>query len=320
MFGNEAGAVHDHAAKIARALAGPDPDPMNTVHLTEDRLKDDPARLADETQAISMFGGQRVVWLRDPGAAASRALSSYMEGPTGDALIVVEAGNLAKSSALRKMFESSVHGVAIPCYADSSEDLNDLISSVLSSHALRIDNDARIALVDLLGSNRAMSRSEIEKLALYCCKRGVIELADVVAACGDSSALSLDAMIDSAFEGDAAKACRNFSGLFEATANASGLLTGMARHVELLEALRLEVDGGKSSELAIKAARPPVFFKRQGSMSRQLRLWSRANLARARKSVFEATLQCRRRPDLEPELAERCLISIARSAQAAKAR
>ncbi len=320
VFGNEPGAIHDHATRIVQALAGPDADSMNIVQISEDMLKTDPGRLADEAGAISMFGGQRIIWLRDPGTTATRVATGFVASPVGDAVLVIEAGSLAKSSPLRKACEASPVAMAMACYADTAEDLNALISSVLTSHSLRIDNEARMALVALLGENRGQSRSELEKLALYCYGSESVSLDDVAAVCGDTSALSLDTMIDAAFEGDTETACRNFSGLTDIASGASAILTALARHISLLEVLRSEIDGGKSADTAVKSARPPIFFKRQASVARQLRLWTLIRLGTARKAVFDATLLCRQRPILEPELAERCLISLARSAVAARRR
>ena len=87
VYGNEPGGVHDHAARIASVLAGPDKDDMNVVHLAEEILKEDPGRLADEAQAISMFGGQRIVRLREPGTTATRILADYAKDPTGDDIV-----------------------------------------------------------------------------------------------------------------------------------------------------------------------------------------------------------------------------------------
>ncbi len=317
-FGSDPGGAHDAARLIVRQFTGSSDDPMSVVHLTEPALKDDPGRLADEAGAISMFGGPRAIWLRDPGNAALKALSSFLEDLPGDARIVVEAGNLAKSSALRKLFETAKAAATVPCYADTVHDLHELAASVLSRAGLRISTEARVLLVSLLGNDRALSRSELDKLALYCHGRDAVEVEDIIAICGDAAAQSTDSLTDAAFEGDAAAASRQFAMLIEGSASTSGLLTALARHITMLEALRLSIDGGKPADTAVKGARPPVFFKRQPSVTRQLRLWSLPSLQRARKTIFDTTLRCREMPALEIELTERCILSLARNSQAAR--
>ena len=45
--------------------------------------------------------------------------------------MVLEAGDLAKNSALRKLFEADAKAAAIPCYADSARDLGDVVRDEL---------------------------------------------------------------------------------------------------------------------------------------------------------------------------------------------
>ena len=80
-------------------------DAFNVADLSETVLLADPARLADEAAAISMMGGRRVVRVRGAGNDLADLLESFLDDPKGDALVVIEAGDLAKTSALRKLFD-----------------------------------------------------------------------------------------------------------------------------------------------------------------------------------------------------------------------
>ena len=59
-------------------------------------MSGDPARLADEAAALSMLGGRRVVRVRNAGNGLGKLFEAFLESPIGDALVVVEAGDLAK--------------------------------------------------------------------------------------------------------------------------------------------------------------------------------------------------------------------------------
>ena len=65
------------------------------------------ARLADEAAAISMIGGRRVVRVRGAGNNLTELFEGFLESVAhaGDALVVVEAGDLSKGTGLRKLFE-----------------------------------------------------------------------------------------------------------------------------------------------------------------------------------------------------------------------
>ena len=56
-------------------------------------------------------------------------------------------------------------------------------------------------LLSRLGADRALSRAEIEKLALYASGKGKIEEADVEAAVGDAAELAIDRVVLAAGSG-----------------------------------------------------------------------------------------------------------------------
>ena len=106
LFGSNMGLVRERADKCARAIVPDLNDAFRVSDLAGDALRKDPARLSDEAASISMFGGRRVVRVRDAGDALSDQFESYLEHHVGDALVVIEAGDLAKTSSLRKLFEA----------------------------------------------------------------------------------------------------------------------------------------------------------------------------------------------------------------------
>ncbi|MFX8573797.1 hypothetical protein ABTM22_19895, partial [Acinetobacter baumannii] len=90
------------------------------------------------------------------------------------------------TTALRKKFEDHRRAVAIPCYADTAEDLRRLIDAECRNAGLAIDPDARDLLESLIGGDRLASRGEIQKLLLYAKGMTRISVDDVLAVVGDA--------------------------------------------------------------------------------------------------------------------------------------
>ena len=88
-----------------------------------------------------------------------------------------------------------------------------------------------------------------------------------------------------------------------------------ALHLARLQGLCLSVQAGENANAAVKSARPPIFFRRQASIVRQLQIWQMSQLESAEQTVQSAISQTRQLPALETELAERALLSLARNAQ-----
>jgi len=113
VFGPDQGLVRERAERLAKTVVPDLADPFRVSELDDATLGGDPARLADEAASLSMLGGRRVVRVRGAGNGLAKLFESFLENPAGDALIVVEAGDLAKSSALRSAFEDADKAAAI---------------------------------------------------------------------------------------------------------------------------------------------------------------------------------------------------------------
>ena len=140
------------------------------------------------------------------------AVGPILEMPLQDTLVVVEAGDLAKSSPLRTLCERSPKALAIPCYGDDSKNLGVVVDEALRGAGLTITRDAREAVLASLGGDRLATRSEIAKLALYVHGRKQIAIDDVDAVMSDVSSLAIDAVIDAAFGGDRIASTRAAAG------------------------------------------------------------------------------------------------------------
>src|SRR5258707_8685075 len=167
VYGPDQGMVRERAAALARSVVSDLNDPFRVAELDEAVLDADPARLWDEAAALSMIGGRRVVRVRGAGNGLAKDFERFLSDPKGDALIVVEAGELTKSAALRRVFEEADNAAAIACYPDSERDLEEVVRSALKAFGLGIEPDALEYAVSRLGSDRGVTRVELEKLALY---------------------------------------------------------------------------------------------------------------------------------------------------------
>ncbi len=192
LYGPDAGLVRERADTLARAICPDLQDPFRIADLTPAILGADPARLADEAAQIGLMGGRRVVRVREAGDSLAPLFARFLGDSIGDALAVVEAGDLPGRAALRRVFDESPRGAAIGCYPDSARDLAAVIRESFAAHRVIASRDAVDFLVQHLGGDRLLTRAELEKLTLYAGDGGRIELDDVRAVTADSAALSLD--------------------------------------------------------------------------------------------------------------------------------
>ena len=167
LFGPDQGLVRERAEELVLNVVDDPADPFRVSVLTGADIKADPPCLVDEAAQLSMTGGHRVIWVHETTDGLSRIFESYFDNTGHDNLVIVEAGTLSPQSSLRKLFEKSSHGVSIGCYEDDAMELEAVVRETLGRHGLSPTAEARDYLVENLGSDRRVTRSELEKLALY---------------------------------------------------------------------------------------------------------------------------------------------------------
>src|SRR3546814_6709617 len=97
------------------------------------------------------------------GDRLAKLFQGFLDDPLGDALVVVEAGELAARSSLRGAFEDCSVAAAIGCYADDARALQTLIEDMVAEAGKRILPEAVAWLTDNLGTDRMVTRGEIAK-------------------------------------------------------------------------------------------------------------------------------------------------------------
>jgi DNA polymerase-3 subunit delta len=289
-------------------------DPFRVADLTPALLREDPARLADEMAALALTGGRRVVRLHDAGDGVTALLQSFLAEPVGDALLLVEAGELGPRSSLRRLFEGGDNSAALPCYADGGGSLEAVIHQELQGHGLTAEPDAVAWLADHLGGDRLLTRSELTKLALYMGGPGRVRLEDAAACVGDTAALSLDDLALATAGGDPAAAQRILDRLYGEGASPITILRSLQRYFQRLHLVAGEMARGKSAEQALAVLRPPPHFRVAAGIKAQLQRWPVDRLAAALDRLLSAEIDCKTTGLPAQEICGRTLLQLSHAA------
>jgi len=315
VYGPDAGLVQERAEKLLKSVVPDLTDAFNVSDLSEDVLLADPARLADEAAAISMFGGRRVVRVRGAGNDLAELLDSFLDDPKGDALVVIEAGDLAKTGALRKLFDAHKSAAAVQCYPDSARDLGDVVRDALRSEGMSIEPEALEDAVSRLGSDRGVTRREIEKLVLCMHGQKQVRLDDVRAVMGDEAEARSESACDAAGSGDLLRLDLELERLWAADTQPAQILRSAMGHFQKLLLARESAARGESIDNVMKRLRPPVHFSRATSFKNQAQRWSSDRLGEALDMLLEAETLTRTTAVPAEAVTGRALMNIAAMAK-----
>lgn len=317
IYGPDKGLVSERAGVFIKLTGLAPDDPFAVMRLDADALQAEPGRLAEEANTISMFGGERLIWVRN--AAGQKGLAdavSYLaKTPPASTFILVEAGDLKKGAALRSTVEQSASAMALPCYSDDARGIDATIDDMLARYRLQITLDARNLLKESLGGDRLATRAELEKLCLYAHGNERITIDDVRDIIGDVSAVSYETIIDAVIVGNLADFTHNFDRVIGTGSSSFLVLSAAMRQFQSLQMLRYGMESeGKSAGSAVAAAKPPIFFARKKLFEMALQRWSTASCTRAIERLQRTVLESRRNPDLSIPIIRQTLIALAAEA------
>lgn len=313
LYGDDFGMIRERAEILVRAVAGSLDDPFLVSELAREDIK----RLPDEAAGLSLIGGRRVVRVREVTDAATDPVQVVLKG-RAPALVVLEGPTIQSRSKLRTALEAAADGAAIGCYPEEGRALEDTIRETLRANGAGIEPDALSWLSQQLGADRASTRSELEKLALYAGPGNRVDLDAAMTCVGDLAGLSLDDALFAATTGDVATADRALEAAMGEGAAPVQVLRAALGHLQRLHRARLAMDEhGLSAGDAVKGLRPPVFYQKVGAFSRSLGLWPATTLTAAMAALAEAERGCKRTGWPDHVLCRNAVVTLARRAAAA---
>jgi DNA polymerase-3 subunit delta len=156
---------------IAKKIVNNLSDPFLVSQISSEKIKEDKAILVDEFYSIAMLGGRRLILIKDCDANTTLALKNLLADPQygrkSDNFILIQAGDLDKSSALRKLVEESQFLMAIPCYEEDVASLRKSISEMLIENDIIAENEIINLIIKNFGKDRNLIINEINKIKTY---------------------------------------------------------------------------------------------------------------------------------------------------------
>lgn len=318
VFGRDRNFVREVAETIQASL-GLGEDPFSTTRLTDEDIKQDPARLSDELQALSLLGGARLVRVRCEaeavGGAIARVVVQQLEtGVQPAARLIVEAGDLSIRSALRKAFEDGAVSMALHLFELSEDDVAAYARGLAAEFGAQFAPEALDRFAAEAPRDRGLVRSEVEKLALYAGEGGVIDVAGLEAVGAGERSEGFDDAADAALAGAGDGALSAFDKAIVASgASAVGALKTLERRLlRLVEAHALMGEGQALAAFGPRLS-PPVFRSEVGRFERVLERWPPGRALSALSRVRETEKLVKRAGAPDDTLIADLLLNLSRT-------
>ena len=280
-------------------------------------VKSDPALLADESGAISLFGGKRLIWIEPAGDEIAPGVEALLELEAAESPAVAIAGALRRTSALLRLAESSRQALAFAAYAPEGADAERMVADVGRRFGLKVGPPVAARLADACGNDQAIVAQELQKLALFidASPQSPKELDhDAIDAVGaDLAEGDVLHLADLALAGRLGDLAAELAVLSRG-AEAIPVVRALQRRLLQLAPARARIERGESPDSVMTSMGRSLFWKDKPAVAKMLSLWDSKRLATIveRAGELERTMIFSDAPGQE-SLGEE-LIAIARAA------
>lgn len=278
--------------KLLSAAMG---DGAERVDLAGADLKADPARLADEAAAISMFGDRRWILVDPAGDEVTAAVEALAEAPAGGNPVVILAGALKPASRLLKLALADPAAVAFASYLPDARESGNLVAQRARAIGLDLRSDVARRIADASGGNRSIIDQELAKFATYLdAGPGAVKVLDhdVVDLLGtDSDEGDLGRLVDAVLGGDAVQLEGELARLRAEGQEGITVIRALLRRMMLLARLRAEVDQGSNPAAVMASSGKSLFWKEKDVVAAQLGRWRSPLIAKGVSRLIEAERQ-----------------------------
>jgi DNA polymerase III subunit delta len=314
LYGPDEAGSRALAARLGSAM-GADAE---RIDLTSAQLKGDPARLADEAAAISLFGGRR--WIRlDPASDdAAEAIDALLQAAAAGNPVAAIAGALRKDAKLVKLAEASPHALVHASYLPEARDAGPLVAELGRELGLQIAPDVAGRIFAAGNADRSLIARELEKYALFLdaaperLRPLTHDALDALGAATEEGDLS--ALANAVFSGDPGKAGAELARLGSEGLEGVPVLRALGRRAHQLVQLRAAMAQGESIDRVMQTAGKAIFWKEQPIVRAQLQRWTPDALATALGRMGEAERQVKASGYPGHALVEEEVLAIARHA------
>jgi DNA polymerase-3 subunit delta len=281
-------------------------------------IKSDPAALADEAGAISMFGDKRLLWIEPAGDEIAAGVEALLQASAAESPAVAIAGGLRKTSAVLKLAEASDEAVAFASYAPEGADAERMVIDVGRRFGLKIGSQLAAMIAESCGNDQAIVSQELQKFALYAdaSPQSPKELSpDAVEAVGaELTEGNVPRLADLALAGEMQELADELARLPH-SAEGIPVIRALQRRLGMLAPARARIERGDRPDAVMASLGKSLFWKDKALVEKLLRLWDAKGLATVaeRAGRLERDLMLSPVPD-EEALGEE-LLSIARAAR-----
>ena len=286
------------------------------VYISGKQLDESISILNDEISAISLFSEKKFIVLESVKEKHASIIEGALSLDFKNTCMVIKQDNLAKSSSIRKLYETSKNHFCLACYDDDIKMLSSLLEKFQKEHSITFDSDVKSFLLNNLSNDRMVIKNELEKILLSLSKDDrKVDIEKLRYILHDSAHTDFQQINNSILFGNTEKGSKSLEKLFNLGTNPVAILKSFNNYIMRIRLTQVELSKGKSFDEAIKILRPPVFWKEKSDFKRHCLMWPANVIENIINDVLSSEIKCMTNNVIAKEQCEKTLFGISSTAK-----
>ena len=246
----------------------------------------------------SLFGNTKIITVNNATDKITSLIEDITEKYPENVIIIILSEILDKKSKLRNFFEKNEKTLCIPCYLDTSRDLEIIIVNEFRKNNINLSRESINLLIEKSNFDRNNLRNEIEKIKAYTLGKKSADFDEIKDLINFSGEHKTDNLINECLSGNIIQYKKILSELYINTVNQIFLLRMLSNKMRRLLNIKEMENNYDNLDSLLNASKPPIFWKEKPIVKKQLTIWSIKRLKKTIDEINNIELRCKKNPQI----------------------
>ena len=293
------GKIHDIQERvISQKKKAKDLEIINIY--SDDVKKGDLLKISETINEPNLFGSTTILIISLSNERINKEITSFIEKIENDSILIIKSPQLGPKSSLRIFFEKSQNYIIVPCYEETIQEKNQLISDCFEKEGMKVSENEVMSISNVISNERFDIKNEVQKLIVVLkSTEPKKNITDMLSFLSESTEVDTTRFIHSIFSGKKITFTKDYNKVSDFGTENIRLLNFILDHLYRILEVKEKIKTGISSYQAISSLKPPVFFKYSDSFKKQVELFKTNELYQmigqlysCRKSILKGQLSC----------------------------
>ena len=297
LYGENNGLKKDIKESIKKAIKQKNTE-IELLTLYENDITDNDENLYNSIYSGSLFSDKKIITINNGTDKITPQLENILNKYPKNVYLIIFADILEKKSKLRNLFEKNNKTLCVPCYLDSSKDLEIIAVDELKKNNIIISRELINLLIEKSNSDRNNLKNEIEKIKFFALNKKNLDIKEIKSIINFSGEYKSDLLINECLCGNIFQYKKILSELYTNTVNQIFLLRILSNKIRRLLNIKEIENNHANLDSLLNTCKPPIFWKEKPMVKKQLTIWSLKDLRSIIREANDTELLCKKNPQI----------------------